>query len=352
VLRAGWKHGRDLLMEKTRGSGPHGVGSSGSPPDLPAHVAAVLVTTVIMLLLAKCLFDGAVTVPVEREGDAMQVFFITRPHAPPEATQATGLAAQPASASRSSPTPTQPAPANDTTQVPATTTSESVYSTEGRIRLPAGIAIDPLRPAALPPGAAERSANAAKQLLERRNPIEYRPTRFDKDWASDGTLGDVALQKLGDRLEGFGNLSRFVLGEDQPARARRAPEVRFNPALHERASDLGSEATGDAYKAAPIAFEPAPGLKGEASRRIRAGADDIRRRYAICDVSRLQRLLVPVLSNLIELEHVEYAMAHGVDPIQAEHLMPATADRAYDLARRALWYADRQLSGCAPSPAG
>ena len=352
MLRAGWKHGRDRLMGKLRGSGPRGVGSSGSPPDLPAHVAAVLVTTAIMLLIAKVLFDGTAMTPVEPEGDAMQVFFIARPHAPSKAIRETGLAAQPVSASRSSSTPPQVAPANDIARAPATTASESVYSSEGRIRLPAGVAIDPLRPAALPPGATARSANAAKQLLERRNPIEYRPTRFDKDWVSDGTLGDVALQKLGDRLEGFGDLSRFVLGEDQPARARRAPEVRFNPALHERASDLGSEATGDAYKAAPIAFEPAPGLKGEASRRIRAGADDIRRRYAICDVSRLQRLLVPVLSNLIELEHVEYAMAHGVDPIQAEHLMPATADRAYDLARRALWYADRQLSGCESLPAG
>jgi hypothetical protein len=39
-------------------------------------------------------------------------------------------------------------------------------------------------------------------------------------------------------------------------------------------------------------------------------------------------------------------MARGADPVQAEHLLPRTADSAYDQARRALWYANRQLASC------
>ncbi|MDI9238257.1 hypothetical protein QLQ15_04945 [Lysobacter sp. LF1] len=277
----------------------------------------------------------------------MQVFFIPRARPPvprmpnvaarraaPEAE----IGAAQAELPRNAPAPT------------AASTSTEVYSPDGRIRLPANIAIDPLKPEALPPGASDGDAPAsASRIFERRNPIDYRPTRFDKDWASDGTLGDVALQKLGNRLEGFAALSRFVFGKDHSARARPPPDVPFNPALHERPSDLGSEATGDAYKAAPIKFEHAPDLKGEASRRIRASADELLKRHTDCDPLLLKRLLAPVQANIVELEHIERAMAHGVDPTQAEHLMPRSADRAYDLARRALWYADKQLKGCRPS---
>ena len=39
----------------------------------------------------------------------------------------------------------------------------------------------------------------------------------------------------------------------------------------------------------------------------------------------------------------------GADPVSAEHLLPGLADSAYDLARRALWYADRKLASCTPA---
>ncbi|HEY0501871.1 MAG TPA: hypothetical protein VGD42_00115 [Lysobacter sp.] len=330
--------------------------SSGSALDLPAHVAGVVVTTAIMLLLGVWLLGATPPSPVDADDEAMQVFFIARARQPSPAVRRGPLPASTGAAPHASAAPTAPTPASgprNATQ-PATAANAEVYSSVGRVRLPAGISIDPLKPEALPPGADDggNARKSASRLLERRNPIEYRPTRFDKDWASDGTLGDVALQKLGRRLEGFGELSRFVFGEDHAARARPPPDVRFNPALHERPSDLGSEATGDAYKAAPIAFEHAPGLKGEASRRIRGRADELLKRHAACDPLLLKRLFAPVRTHIVELEHVEYAMAHGVDPVQAEHLMPRSADRAYDLARRALWYADRQLGGCRPPTAG
>lgn len=200
-------------------------------------------------------------------------------------------------------------------------------------------------PAASPPGTPnERELAKAKQVLERPNPIDYRGTRFDKDWVSDGTAGDIAAQKLGKRMESIGKL---IFGEDtQPAAPRPPPDVRFNPGLHERSGDLGSEKTGDAYKAAPIAFEKAPDLKGEASRRIRQAVSDLEKHHAGCDPARVKTLLAPVQSHLADLQRVEYAMARGADPVQAEHLLPRTADNAYDQARRALWYANRQLASC------
>jgi len=198
----------------------------------------------------------------------------------------------------------------------------------------------------------ERAAQFAKRLFERPKAIGYRETRFEKDWASDGTLGDLAAQKLGRPLQSLQGLSKLVMGEDQPAKARPPPDVPFNPMLHERPSDLGGAATGDAYKAAPIAFEKAPDLKGEASRRIRAKLGELEKRRAGCDQKRLQGLLAPARAYLADLERAERALAHGADPIQAEHLLPRVADSAYDQARRALWYAEHQLTACSTGRPG
>lgn len=326
--------------------------SSFEQIDVPAHATAVAITTAAIVLLLLQWWMAPHPAPVVRPETALQAFFIVRevprkPRTPsPRIANAAPQASHGASQVASEPTTSNRAQ-------PSRPLTDAVYAADGRLQLPANVAIDPLKSVGSPPGLRdERAAQAAKSTFERRNPIEYRPTRFDKDWASDGTLGDVALEKIGDHLHGFSSISRFVLGEDHPAEAKPPPDVRFNPALHEQPSDLGSEATGDAYKAAPIAFEHAPGLSGVASRRIRARIDEMRRRFARCDSQRMQQLLAPAEANMTELEHIEYAMAHGVDPVQAEHLMPRSADRAYDLARRALWYADKQLAQCAPASGG
>jgi len=308
----------------------------------------------VLALLVWHLLTVPLPMPASTQGeDAMQVFFITRVRPPAAVARHTATSStRPAVAS--SPARVTPATSSGPVSTPLPDKpANAVYAADGSIRLPAGVAIDPLKPIAEAPGQNDgRASAAARKLLERRNPIEYRPTRFDKDWATDGTLGDVVLEKVGERLQGFSSISRFVLGEDHPAQARPPPDVRFNPALHERPSDLGSEATGDAYKAAPIAFEHAPDLKGTASRRIRERADELERRFSVCDRQWIQRLLAPVRENITQLERIEYAMAHGVDPVQAEHLMPRSADRAYDLARRALWYAEKQLTGCDANAGG
>lgn len=321
--------------------------------DVQVHCTAAATTAAVLALLVWRLLSMPLPMPVQAQDEAMQVFFIARSRPPAPAVRRTPLASQPHMTERSS-VPAMPAtPIRSTPVQAADEPVREVYATVGRIRLPAGVAIDPLKSVGAAPGTdAERGSVAAKQLLERRNPIEYRPTRFDKYWASDGTLGDVALEKLGQKLEGFSDISKFVLGEDHPAQARPPPDVRFNPALHERPSDLGSEATGDAYKAAPIAFEHAPDLKGAASRHIRDSAAGLEKTFAACDKQRMQRLLEPVRTSIAELERIEDAMAHGVDPVQAEHLMPRSADRSYDLARRALWYAEKQMTGCDAKPRG
>lgn len=140
---------------------------------------------------------------------------------------------------------------------------------------------------------------------------------------------------------------RFIYGRDiQAAEARRPPEVAFNPNLHERRSDLGSEATGDAYKAAPIRYEPAPGLKGEASRRIRAAIGELEGRYPRCSSAQRSQWLAPALAQLDALQRVEYRYNNGADPTEAEHTLPSAADSAYDQARRALWDAERRMKTC------
>lgn len=311
--------------------------------DAFPHIVATVVTAAMMLLMGRLLLWALDDRPVETEDESLRVIFIERMRG------SSGIALQPRAPAQSRAAPTTAAaesrsvrqPEKAPTQAPSSLIGK-LYTRGGRIRLPAGVSIDPLRSTARPPGVPDERA---RRLVERPNRIDQRQTRFDKDWASSGTLGDLAAQKLGRRLEGLEGLGKLVFGEDQPARARPPPQVRFNPALHERPSDLGSEVTGDAYKAAPIAFEKAPDLKGEASRRIRAKLGGLEKRYAACDQGRLRRLLAPVRSHLADLERTEYAMAHGADPLQAEHLLPGIADTAYDQARRAMWYAEHQLGG-------
>lgn len=319
------------------------------------NVVAVVVTATILLLMGRQLLKGPHLLPRE-EGERMRISFVERAREPSIVPPPALPPVQPhrtndqTSAPLRSPQAIPPTPPRRPQSTPTPTTPSvagKLYTREGRAKLPPGMSSDPMgpAPAASPPGTPnERELAKAKQVLERPNPIDYRGTRFDKDWVSDGTAGDIAAQKLGKRMESIGKL---IFGEDtQSAAPRPPPDVRFNPGLHERSGDLGSEKTGDAYKAAPIAFEKAPDLKGEASRRIRQAVSDLEKHHAGCDPARVKTLLAPVQSHLADLQRVEYAMARGADPVQAEHLLPRTADNAYDQARRALWYANRQLASC------
>lgn len=205
----------------------------------------------------------------------------------------------------------------------------ALYDDQGRIRLPSS---GPEQAASVP------------DPMRRDNPVDYRGTRFEQAWATDGDLGEAAGQSI---ARGQRKVAELLLGKDiQHARARPAPEVRFDPARHERPSDLGSEATGDAWRAAPISAEPVPGLDGRASRSIREEVAALERGYARCPRARMEQLMVPVRRALEELQAAEHALAKGADPVRARHQLPNAANSAWDQARRGLWYARQQLSGC------
>ncbi|MEB1529065.1 hypothetical protein [Xanthomonas sp. WHRI 7945] len=327
--------------------------TSAPAEDRLLRLGAAATTLLILLLLGRLLLI-APSPPPAHAHDALRLVFVPRP-VQVAAPQPQSPAAQsaPHAAARRAPAAARaaqaPLPPPTRTAAPVATQaapmSATLYTRDGSARLPDGVAVDPFAEAqGTPPGTTNpRDLAKAKRLLERPNPIDYRRTRFDKDWASDGTLGDVAMQGIGDAMK-----KMLPKSTHQPAVARPPPEVRFNPGLHERPGDLGSEATGDAYKAAPIAFEKAPGLDGEASRRIRKAIGELERRRAACPAPQRSRLLQSVLDNLDALQRVENAMAKGADPIQAQQTLPRAADSAYDLARRALWYADQKLAVCAP----
>ncbi len=316
---------------------------------------AALATAMILALLGRLLWGTPSAPPRAVAEDALRLVFLPRqtaqrvPAPSPASARAPAVDARMPAGARpprgAAAPPSSPSQTPSTPAAAATGMAATLYTSDGHPRLPDGVAVDPFAQAqGTPPGTLNpRDVAKSRRLLERPNPIDYRSTRFDKDWASDGTLGDVAVQGIDRAIKQL-----LPKNTHQSAVARPPPDVRFNPALHERASDLGSEATGDAYKAAPIAFEKAPGLDGEASRRIRQALADLQQRRGACPAAQRARLLAPVQQHLDALLQVETAMAKGADPIRAQQLLPREADSAYDLARRALWYADQKLAACAP----
>ena len=59
--------------------------------------------------------------------------------------------------------------------------------------------------------------------LERANPVDYRGTRFEDAWISDGDAADVAQQELRRAQQ---KVAEVLFGKDvQHARARPSPEV-------------------------------------------------------------------------------------------------------------------------------
>lgn len=313
---------------------------------LVPHVVAAVLTAMLLLLGARLLLwtprPGPATAvdPAQR----LQVRFVERAQpAPPPAPQRNAPAASAAAGEQATGTvspagPSRPAAA-DRAQDPArraglpAPASVVLYDAEGRVRLPPEALADERLP-----------ARSGSDLLERSNPVDYRGTRFEGEWASDGDIADLAGQAI---ARGQRKVAELLLGKDiQHAEARPPPQVRFNPGLHERPQDLGSEATGDAWRAAPISAEPVPGLDGRASRDIREQVAQLERDFARCPRDRLEERMVPVRQALEALQAVEHALAKGADPIRARHQLPNAANSAWDQARRGLWHARRTLSDC------
>jgi len=217
-------------------------------------------------------------------------------------------------------TPAAPAPVAAT---PQASWSQRLYAKDGTLAVPAA--------------ADTRQKSAAERVFEHRDELATQV-------GERATANLFSGERAGTRQK---RSERLLYGEDiQAAEARRPPDIAFNPRLHERPSDLGSEATGDAYKAAPIRYEKAPDMKGEASRRIRVAIGALEQRYPRCNADQRQRWLGVVQQHLDALQRVEYRYNNGADPVEAEHSLLSAADSAYDLARRALWDAERRMKMC------
>lgn len=325
-------------------------------PDLPLRLGAALIATastafMIWLLLRPT--PPVATAPdlevvlIERIAPPPQVELELQPDAEPQRPRAPSQAAASRPPHRAAPAPARTAVVPARPPAPAAPPTQ-LYNVEGRIALAPNPEFDPMKRKTHIPGSAEDpEANKVRDAFERENPLPPPEGGFG-GWASEGTLGEALVENVNKRLK---KIADKLPGRKQiqEVRARPPPPVRFNPALHERPSDLGSEATGDAYKAAPIAFERAPGLRGEASKRIRVAIGELEARRGECGMERLRKWLAPALAGLDELQRIERSYASGADPVNAQQLLPRSADMAYDRARRAIWYADKQGESCAKS---
>lgn len=304
--------------------------------DVAAQVSAWLVTLVMLFLVGRVLLRVPEMAPLVQPGERMQIRFLERDPLPLPARSDLAEVQTPeplvpvAQPPSSAPLPSAaavvlPAAPSRVIAAPPASNTPQLFDETGRIKVAVDTRDD-----------LSRSAPAA-HVFEHRNPM-------DRDVRERSTANLFAKESAGTRQT---RAQRLLYGRDvQHAQARRPPEVAFNPALHERGSDLGSEATGDAYKAAPIRFEKVPDLAGGASQRIRASIGELEKRYGNCPAAARQRWMAPVLRHLDELQRVEYSFNHGADPVAAESTLPAAADSAYDLARRGLWYAERQMATC------
>jgi len=335
------------------------------------RVPAALMSLAILALMALVLLDtpmARLASSPEAVPARMRLEFVARPASSVPAVRASerpqsktpvsspssraDAAAERPAAPASPPLSAQRAPATEPpavrTPAPARAAARddalarSLYTRDGQARLPPGVAEAPAgEPEGSPPGMANaRDAAKAKRVLERPNPIDYKETHFEKDWVSNGTLGDVATQKINRAI------SDMFKSDRSQATARPPPDTRFNPALAQNRADLGSEATGDAYKAAPIAFEKAPQPPGAAGKAIGAQLAALEQRASGCKDPRRDKWLGDVRSNLQTLDRNETALTHGADGMRAKYLLPQAIDAAYDLSRRAVWYANKQLDAC------
>lgn len=188
-----------------------------------------------------------------------------------------------------------------------------------------------------------RLAIVARAGLDQRSQAERLFDRADDPLAvrRDGALFDTPRAGTAQSRS-----QRLIYGTDiQAARARPPPPVRYNPALHERRSDLPSVQGPDAYRLAAIADEPPPGLEGQASavllprQAALAGA-------ARCAAPAMDDARAALSSHLMLLQQAEQRYRQGSSPIEREHSLQAEIGRQYNLARRALWQVERLLGQC------
>ena len=222
-----------------------------------------------------------------------------------EAAQAQTAASRPAPATASRPS------------------AEGLFAEDGRIALPA------------------QSQARAERRSSAQRMFEQHDERFLKH-PDDGLFG---------RAETAGTsqtrAQRAVFGRDvQPARARAAPAIAYNPALHERPADLAAADGPQAYLSAPLADAPVPGLDGQASAQLQPEQASRRSRVQACNLPAMATAWTALEQHLQHLQQAEYRMGHGASPEERQHTLTHAIGRQYNLARRALWQVDHLLPRC------
>lgn len=183
-------------------------------------------------------------------------------------------------------------------------------------------------------GRVQLPATVTASTVDRRSQAE----RMFEDKGQDPTLHPDRGLFERDLAAGTpqGRAERWLYGRDiQAARARQAPAVAYNPALHERPADLPAAGSADAYLAAPVGDQPAPGREGQASAALLPQMAAVQGTLGACRP--VPSALAALERHMAALQVAERRWVKGSSPEERRHTLPAEIDRQYTLARRALW---------------
>lgn len=156
----------------------------------PALLVALLLHALFALVVWQQMRPRLPATPRASRDEVLEVRFITS--APPVAAVLAPPA--PSAASRPPAPPRHEPPARNamTLQVPAPPAAPRLYDQQGQPLLPAPAASAPA------PDYVPNLPRDDARIMQHRSPVEYRATRFDKDWGG-GNAFDSALQKLVDK---------------------------------------------------------------------------------------------------------------------------------------------------------
>ncbi|MEY2261496.1 hypothetical protein AB7872_13900 [Rhodanobacter denitrificans] len=156
----------------------------------PALLVALLLHALFALVVWQQMRPRPPAMPRASRDEVLEVRFVTS--APPAPAVPTPPA--PPAASRPPTLPRHEPPARNamTLQAPAPPPTPRLYDQQGQPLLPAPAA------SAHAPDYVPNLPRDDARIMQHRSPVEYRATRFDKDWGG-GNAFDSALQKLVDK---------------------------------------------------------------------------------------------------------------------------------------------------------
>lgn len=309
-------------------------------PPLPDVLCAVLVMLLVLLAGGRLLLaQPGLAVAARTPAPALRWRLpLLPPAAVVQAGQPLPATAMPAADGRGSASPVAGQEGADSTLVatearaqasrPALATArppaaEALFAKDGSIALPAQSLAQP-----------ERRSSAQRMFEQHDEGFLKHP--------DDGLFGRAEIAGTAQT-----RAQRAVFGRDvQPARARAAPAIAYNPALHERAADLAAADGPQAYLSAPVADAPVPGLDGQASAQLQPERASRRSRVQACRLPAMATAWAALEQHLQHLQQAEQRMGHGASPEERRHTLTHEIGRQYNLARRALWQVDHLLPRC------